>query len=281
MNNSKKLDIREISDNLYCKDGIWFSNIKSKISYPDNENSECFKYEDESFWFLYRNEILRQIIKNFSSDINFFDIGGGNGFVSSELMKIGFNVFLVEPGIDGIINAGSRGIVNLINASCEDVGFKSESLPNVGMFDVIEHIEDDKEFIGIINKLIIQGGLVYITVPAFNFLWSVNDVYAGHYRRYNKTTLTKLMIDAGFEIRYFTYFFSYLVLPLYIIRTLISKVKRNEIYNKEKTECEHKINSKVFSLLFKYLHKLEMLFLKKQKKIPFGTSCLVVAQKIN
>ena len=62
--------------------------------------------------------------------------------------------------------------------------FKHNSIDSVGLFDVVEHIEDDCSFLNNINKYLKDDGYVYITVPAYNFLWCKEDDDADHYKRY-------------------------------------------------------------------------------------------------
>ena len=47
---------------------------------------------------------------------------------------------------------------------------------------------------------------LFITVPAFQFLWSGHDIFLEHYRRYNLSQLRGLVTQAGLEIRRAHYF---------------------------------------------------------------------------
>ena len=68
----------------------------------------------------------------------------------------------------------------------EDFDFNLYNINGIGLFDVLEHIENDKEFLSkLLNKLK-KGARIYITVPAHNFLWSEIDRHGGHFRRHNK-----------------------------------------------------------------------------------------------
>ena len=48
----------------------------------------------------------------------YFDVGGGNGFVAKGLEEKGISTVLIEPGIQGCINAKNRGLKkrSLLNA---------------------------------------------------------------------------------------------------------------------------------------------------------------------
>lgn len=75
-----------------------------------------------------------------------FDIGGGNGFVALGIKNAGREVVLVEPGPEGVRNARVRGLTTIICSTLEDAGFLKHTIPAIGIFDVLEHVEDDTAF---------------------------------------------------------------------------------------------------------------------------------------
>src|SRR5215813_1634544 len=90
--------------------GFWVANASSPVSYPEDGNAECRSVEDSSFWFAHRNACIVEVMKRFPPSGLILDIGGGNGFVSLALEKAGWEVALIEPGIQGAINAKARGL---------------------------------------------------------------------------------------------------------------------------------------------------------------------------
>ena len=52
--------------------------------------------------------------------------------------------------------------------------------------DVLEHIRDDYSALKEWKKVLNPNGIILISVPAFQHLWSHHDKFLGHYRRYNK-----------------------------------------------------------------------------------------------
>jgi hypothetical protein len=118
-----KIKISEITNGLNFVNGIWYSNKNSKIFYPDHGNEECFEVEEGSYWFLHRNKVLEHVVQCYSTVKSFFDVGGGNGYVTKALQDLGFDAYLIEPGIHGIKNAETRGVASLINSSLQDCDF--------------------------------------------------------------------------------------------------------------------------------------------------------------
>jgi len=274
--NQQNIDINKFIENLYFKNGIWFSRESEKISYPEQGNEICYEIEESSFWFKHRNNCILASIKNHPPNGTIFDIGGGNGYVAKFLQDNGYNVVLIEPGIIGASNALKRGLYHVVCSTFENAGINENSLPAVGLFDVLEHIQDDQHFISLIRKKMTLSGKLYLTVPAYNWLWSHEDDLSGHYRRYTLDVLRNLLSRSGFGILYSTYFFSPLPLAIYIFRTLPSKFKqkKHQIIT-EQFKSEHKSSNKLINCFW----NLEYRYIKNRLKISFGGSCLVVAYK--
>jgi len=259
-----KIDFSKYSNNLELKEnGIWFSKSTQTISYPEDGNDLCLELEDFSFWFKHRNDCIIQLVKSFSPNENFFDVGGGNGFVSLGLQNAGVNVSLLEPGISGVLNAKK------IN----------EFVENIGVFDVVEHIEDEQAFLRSCNSMLKSKGKIFVTVPAFNFLWSNEDDYSGHFRRYTTKTLQNSLEKAGFKLLYNSYLFSLLPLPIYLMRTLPSKLNMHKNFSdKDKFVKEHKSNKS--SGVLEKVWQWELNKIKNLSKIPFGSTVIAVAEKV-
>lgn len=281
-----QIDIQNFARNLILdksKD-IWYAQDKSQISYPEEGNDWCFQIEENSFWFNHRNNCIISTVKNFCPDKTFFDIGGGNGFVAKGLEKAGIKSVLVEPGAKGAQNAKRRGLKNIICSTLEDADFKSSSIPVAGLFDVVEHIEDDVAFLSNIHKVIEPGGFVFITVPAYQMLWSVDDEYAGHFRRYTTASLGKKLKKIGFKMTYSSYIFSILPFPIFLFRTIPSLFKSKEnstdLNDLERHKDDHKPNEGILTKILNKVWKKELSHIQNKKSLPFGGSCFVVAKKV-
>ncbi len=268
-----------IRSKLEYKDGIYFSQNTNKISYPKEGYQNCFLVEDNSFWFNHRNNCIMEVINNFPPPGIILDVGGGNGFVSLEIKNNGYEIALLEPGISGILNAKKRGLKKIICANFNEIDLYPNSIPAIGIFDVLEHIEDDVEFLKKIQKSLVTGGKLYLTVPAYNWLWSDEDNKAGHFRRYTINLLKSKIERIGLEIEYFTYIFSISPIPIFLFRTLPTKLNLQKKEIQKRTKNEHKIRKGLAGNILQKIWNSELKTISKEKHILFGGSCLLVARK--
>jgi SAM-dependent methyltransferase len=220
------------------EDGSWRA-VDATVSYPSSGHSSCFAVEDDSFWFRHRNRCILALVKRYPPSGPIFDIGGGNGFVTKGLCEAGFPSVLVEPGSVGCDNALARGVPVVARSTAEDAGFRSRSLPAVGLFDVLEHIEEDAKFLVWLLGKLSPGGRLYLTVPAYQSLWSHEDVHAGHFRRYRRGEITGLLAASGFLVDYSSYMFLPLVLPILLLRSLPTRLGLRRSASAEATKSEH------------------------------------------
>ncbi len=274
------MDLAFLSDQLVSgDDGIWYGVQPQAVSYPDDGNSTCFELENSSFWFQHRNQCIISAVENCppADGEVIFDIGGGNGYVAQGLAQAGFRVALVEPGKVGAQNAKKRGIETVICATPEAAAFKSGSIGAMGLFDVIEHIEDDASFLRHMRHLMKDGGCFYATVPAYPFLWSAEDVAAGHFRRYTRKSINNALKGAGFDMEFCTYIFRPLPVAVFLQRSLPYRLGfRDEIQATSKAASDHSATGAA-RLALKAL-KSEISHIRNRKAMDFGGSLLVVAR---
>jgi SAM-dependent methyltransferase len=272
------IELNKIATNLQPGEHeIWFSKKRSHISYPEDGNLRCLTVEDSSFWFKHRNKCIIESMRLFPPEGAVYDVGAGNGYVTLAIKNAGFDAVVIEPGIQGAMNARNRGLSPVICSTLEDAGFKDHLIPAVGLFDLLEHIKDDISFLKTVKDLLIPGGRLYITVPAYSFLWSVEDDHAGHYRRYTTKSLSIALKSIGFKIEFSTYIFGLLPIPIFIFRSIPSKLGFRSKRDSKRPQKEHCHNKSLLGSLLNCALDKELRALRNNRTIPVGGSCLIVA----
>ncbi len=258
-----------------AQNGVWFADGREPVSYLAEGNEVCFELEEKSFWFQHRSNCLTSIVRRFPPSGAIYDIGGGNGFVARALIDAGFDTVVVEPGETGARNAAQRGIPTVICATLASAKFATDSLPAAGIFDVLEHVENSATFLGEIQRCLAPKGRLYITVPALPWLWSDDDVAAGHFRRYTLATLSREVEAASFTPLFRSYFFSPLPLPLFALRCVPSLFGKRPLPRKTYSG----LHRQRATWLTDRIWAAERRRIAAARPIPFGSSCLLVAEK--
>ena len=142
----------------------------------------------------------------------------------------------------------------------------------------MEHIPDDAAFINQIHRVLQPDGLLYMTVPAHQWLWSGHDVRAQHYRRYNRGTIRGLL-GPNFELLYFTYFFGILIPATFLVKTLPFRLHIARSGSVLPMESEHGTEGGMSVGVLRAFLKNEYRQIARGQELHFGTSCMFVARK--
>jgi hypothetical protein len=183
----------------------------------------------------------------------------------------------VEPGQDGAHAALRRGVTTVVCSTIGDANLPPDSMAAAGMFDVLEHIEDEDGALADVSAILKPGAPFFLTVPAYSWLTSVDDRDAGHFRRYTLRRLARVLSQAGFGIRFASYMFAPLPLPVFLSRTVPSLIGLRG----RAAGCassEHRPGG-IAALILDRLLEREYGRIEAGQTIPFGTSCVAVAIK--
>jgi hypothetical protein len=127
------------------------------------------------------------------------------------------------------------------------------------------------------------GGHLLVTVPAFMFLWSRNDVLNAHERRYTAGELRQKLGAAGFVARRVTYnnFFVFPLAALLIAArrgTQHAPELRSHHTSAEEYQVEMEPASPLVNAALTLVGRLEAGLLGAVD-LPWGTSLIALAQK--
>jgi SAM-dependent methyltransferase len=141
------------------------------------------------------------------------DIGCGTGAGLEE-----FRAFGTVTGIDfsetAIHYCRRRHCTQTAVADASLLPFESSHFDLVSMIEVLEHVEDDTATLAETARVLVPGGLIVLTVPAYQWLWTVRDERLQHKRRYTRARIIDQVVAAGLTVLWDTYIDSFLLAPL-------------------------------------------------------------------
>jgi len=144
----------------------------------------------KNYWFLIIKPLLGQSV---------LEVGAGIGANSKLFAACKVEKWVaIEPDIS-LVNQ----IKNDWQITKYPVNFEIHAIASSGLasdckfdtilyIDVLEHIKNDRDELDLAAKLLKPGGRIIILSPAHNYLYSPFDHSIGHFRRYNKRTLSSV-----------------------------------------------------------------------------------------
>ena len=137
----KDMGFSKNADGIFVKDEVSVSS-----AFTAKMQDELFAIEDGSWWFQYRAQVLTETAERYlEREVETLDIGGGNGYTTSRMQQVGFRTALLEPSYEACLHARQRGISRCF---CSALGDFEEPIRQGMLLDVLEHIEDDRGFLG-------------------------------------------------------------------------------------------------------------------------------------
>src|SRR5690606_18865966 len=131
------------------------------------------------------------------------DVGCGPGG-TTEAYTGDNRVLAVDASPESMQHARGRGL-SVASMDASRLGVRPGSCDAVVSLDLIEHVADDLGALREMYAALRPGGVLVVTVPAYQFLWSAHDEAVGHLRRYTRGGLLRIAREAGFEVVLGTY----------------------------------------------------------------------------
>ena len=195
----------------------------------------------KGFWATTRVRIIASELRS-RSLVELLDVGSGNGeLVSIPLTNMGFEVTCVEPLEAGASLTQARGITTH-NSTLGDAPIKPHSVAAVGLFDVIEDTENEDDILAEVFRVVSPGGLVLVSVPGHQSLFSDYDHAVGTRRRYSRKMLRQILERNGFVVHKMAGVFGFLVPYAFVTRRLpylLGKRRNRDDYGKVASTAAH------------------------------------------
>jgi SAM-dependent methyltransferase len=228
------------------------------------------------FWFIGRNRLLLWAFRRYAAGArSFLEIGCGTGFVLQGLAGLDPGLALTGSELfrEGLAFASRRvpGAA-FVQLDARRLPYRDE-FDAIGLFDVLEHIQEDQLVLDNVARACRPGGTVLVTVPQHPWLWTVVDERACHVRRYRRGDLVAKLRRSGLKPVRACSFVS-LLLPVLALNRMLRQ-QRREAFDLLQ---EFDLPSWKQRLLLAALD-LERALIRAGVDLPMGGSLLVVARK--
>ncbi len=238
------------------------------------------RVEDSHWWFVGRRAILETFLRQIADKLEpaevesqdalrIVDVGCGTGANLEMLSQFG-KAEGVDVSDDALEFCRRKGLT-VQKGLAETLPYADETFDISTALDVIEHLDDDIAGLKEMHRVTKTGGYTLIFVPAFMWLWGVQDDISNHRIRYTKKQIVERVENAGFKIERATYANFTFFAPILGGRTLM---KLTGI----KPESENNVNISALNGVFGKLFSAESFWLNKLN-FPFGVSIVLVARR--
>ncbi len=172
--------------------------------------------EATHWWFAARRDIIRESIKKLIKlppDPRILEAGCGTGGNLELLSSFGpLDAFEYDAPARAISEA-KCGLTIPFGALPDQIPFGDTKYDLIGLFDVLEHIENDLATLEALGARLNETGTIFVTVPALPLLWSKHDERHHHFRRYTRGSLMAVARQAKLEVMD-CFYFNCLLLPV-------------------------------------------------------------------
>lgn len=236
--------------------------------------------EQSHWWYLGRRKIIRSFVERAcrlakqsgNERLNILDVGCGTGANLEMLSDFG-DTAGVDVSAEAVSFCHERGLAHVENGMAEALPFADQTFDLVTALDVTEHLDDDVAGLREMRRVLLPNGRIVLFVPAFMFLWGVQDDVSNHRRRYRLDQLKRAVVKAGFEVERASYANITFFLPTLLGRLLMRAVDI-------RPESEAKITPSFLNGTLGKILGTEANLLRFMN-LPFGVSIVCMARRID
>jgi SAM-dependent methyltransferase len=238
-----------------------------------------YEVEGTHWWFAGRRRILESFVRGIVADLDLqgrrrpriLDVGCGTGANLEMLAQFG-ETEGVDVSEDALAFCRARGLDQVKLGAAEGLPYADGSFDLVTALDVVEHLDDDAGGLSEMRRVLRPGGRALLFVPAFMWLWGVQDDVSHHRRRYTLPQLTERVRAAGFAVERATYANLTFFAPILAGRLLMRATGA-------RPASENNINVSALNGVLGHLFGAERFWLGRGLNFPFGVSAVCVARR--
>lgn len=225
------------------------------------------------WWYRARRDLLRSAVEEFvGEEPRLLDVGSADG-----------------PSVDWLRGRGHRVALDLdprglepgdVCGSATGLPFRDGSFDLVAAFDVIEHCEPESVALSEVARVLVPGGRLLMSVPAYQWAWTHFDDQNHHHRRYTRKRAVAAVERAGLQVVRATYVFTG-TFPFFAADRLRTRIGQRgqeaPVLAPGEVPPLPEMNPSVERFLMA-LTRVDQRLLRRAD-LPFGSSVVVAAEK--
>jgi ubiquinone/menaquinone biosynthesis C-methylase UbiE len=234
-----------------------------------------YQIEETHWWYVGRRSLILDQIARFcqeQKELRLLDIGCGAGIFMKYLEQYG-EVIGLDSSSDALHFCRQRNFSQLVRGEGLSLPFSENTFDILTANDLLEHLEDDTASLREFLRVLKSGGRLFLFVPAYQFLWSLQDEISHHKRRYTTRQLSRIIDAAGFKLESITYA-NTLLFPIIFAGRQVLKVLKHF----KDIRTENDLHPGWANKLLANIFCLEVPILRRMR-LPFGVSIIAVCQK--
>jgi SAM-dependent methyltransferase len=229
--------------------------------------------DERHWWYRGRRRVLRAQLDRLplAPGARLLDAGCGSGRTLDELARYG-RASGIDLSPEAVAAAQRRGHRDVRVGRVEELPYPDATFDVVTCLDVIEHTPDDRASLAELRRVARPGGLLLVTVPAYQGLWSWHDEVNLHFRRYDSASLRAAAREAGWDVVSDTHFNSVLLGPAAVVRLAQRRRARH-------THSDLELTPPRLNGLLELPLRLESRLVAAGTRLPAGLSLLAVLRR--
>jgi SAM-dependent methyltransferase len=243
----------------------------------DTAYRQFIELERSHFWFVGRRRIFFHLLDrelDGRRDLEVLDVGCGAGGMLEPLARYG-RVTGIDNSPELVEFCHERGFEQVQLGSAYELPVPDASVDLITLFDTVEHVPDDLRALRECRRALAPGGLLFISVPAYQFLYANNDRVAHHERRYTARGLHRRLLEAGFPSPRVTYFNTLLfpaILPAVLAKKATERIRDPGDATNLSVRIPPALNRALAATMGSERHLLSRV------RLPFGHSVIAIAR---
>ncbi|MFH0790297.1 MAG: class I SAM-dependent methyltransferase [Candidatus Omnitrophota bacterium] len=201
---------------------------------------------------VYRQELILRFLKEVHMSGRVLDAGCGDGCISLQLAKSGWEVYALDYSLDFLNILKERlaaenltKYVQICHKDLESLDFPGSFFDAIVCGEVLEHIKDDTMIMSLFNRILKPNGVCVVTVPVVSKSWDKSDDFFGHQRLYSLDSLKNKIENNGFRLEKYL-FWGFPLMKIYYRFIYLPWFKRADNYREKQKSITTKIGKSKF-----------------------------------